>query len=549
MMEVKSVLSEVLKEKEAQMEAEADAEEVVETIDPIALMDAVGVQRLDEGKDGCYQVAYQGGHFIFSFTDNLILNVYYYDFTSFTFTESTQASVVANEVNQEYTLWKCYLRTSEVEKDEKPVKACLSQFFNLSGTMEAVVDLIHAVMPYAFEISRDFVNRCEKQVTDQSVTDEEPTINDFNNKLDLMKRMMDSGILGAMTANQLPAETHLTVDLLLDALHPSDMGLPLSMNIVALDAIEKLTMQDEMMRFDCTEYIRNHPKRDMLDSITFILHFEKQNLVIHLRKASGSTEKSLFFLMNMLRSGDDADRISNLPTGLGFRTTIEVRLTTELEDYWEVKYMIDEAKSQYEKVSLPGLTEQQRRVLAYAMPSVSSGIYWGMKFYNQDCLLQSLYHFRFVYEALLRMNPKTEEILDNLACASFYIGAVYLKLKSFDRAHYYLEKGKRLSSTMPTELFIHCLCSLNDSNKVRIIQDMILLVEKCLDDEDTDDKFLELYLFLRKSLVRALLMDDMLDEAEEELQDMIENEEELDFVEEQLAAIRSMRGERQDDTE
>ena len=547
MMEVKSVLSEVL--KETQMEAETISEEKMEVVDPIALMEALGVQRFDEGKDGCYQVGFQGGRFLFSFTDNLILNVYYYDFTSFNFTESTQASVIANDVNQEYTLWKCYLRVSGIDNDEEPVKACLSQFFNLYGSLETLVDLINAVLPYAFEISREFMDRCEKQMTGQPMTDEEPTINDFTNKLELMKRMMDSGVLDAMTENQLPDEVPLTVDFLLDALHPTELGLPLSMNIVALDEMESIAVPDQVMHFNCTEYIRNHPKRATLDFVTFILHFEKQDLVIHLRKASGSTEKSLFYLMNMLRSGDDADRISDLPTGLGFRTTIEIRLTTEQEDYWEVKYMIDEAKSQYEKVSLPGLTEEQRKVLAYAKPSVSSCIYWGMKFYNQDCMLQSLYHFRFVYERLLRMNPKTDEIMDNLACASFYIGAVYMKLKAFDRAYYYLEKGKRLSSAVPTELFVHCLCALNDSNKVRTIQDFIHVVEKCLDDDDADDKFLKFYLFLRKRLVKALVMDEQLDEAEEELLDMIENEEEVDFAEEELAILQSMKGENTDGSE
>lgn len=69
---------------------------------------------------------------------------------------------------------------------------------------------------------------------------------------------------------------------------------------------------------------------------------------------------------------------------------IEVRLTTDHDDYWELKYMLDDAKEKAENKQFDELTEEQQALLAYTEPTLQTTIYWGKKFFRQQCYLQAL---------------------------------------------------------------------------------------------------------------------------------------------------------------
>ena len=73
-----------------------------------------------------------------------------------------------------------------------------------------------------------------------------------------------------------------------------------------------------------------------------------------------------------------------------FATTFEVRHTTKDEDYWELKYMLDEIKDKTINKEYEDLTDEQKAILQFTDQSLQSDAYWGHRYFTSKCYLQSL---------------------------------------------------------------------------------------------------------------------------------------------------------------
>ena len=62
------------------------------------------------------------------------------------------------------------------------------------------------------------------------------------------------------------------------------------------------------------------------------------------------------------------------------RTMMEIRLADAEKDYWEAKYMIDEANDKINTGKSDELTDEQRLVISYTNPVSQLALYWGKKY-------------------------------------------------------------------------------------------------------------------------------------------------------------------------
>ncbi len=75
--------------------------------------------------------------------------------------------------------------------------------------------------------------------------------------------------------------------------------------------------------------------------------------------------------------------------GRVFSSMIEVRLTTDHDDYWELKYMLDDAKEKAENKQFDELTEETTGVAGLYRAYLADYLL-GKKFFRQQCYLQAL---------------------------------------------------------------------------------------------------------------------------------------------------------------
>lgn len=127
---------------------------------------------------------------------------------------------------------------------------------------------------------------------------------------------------------------------------------------------------------------------------------------------------------------------------------IEVRLTTDHDDYWELKYMLDDAKEKAANKQFDELTEEQQALLAYTEPTLQTTIYWGKKFSGSNVIFRRwgvIFLFSVLSSPLDRIAGAWQgRILCDLLSYRF----VYLTLGHFEKAYYYLTNAKEIHPFM-----------------------------------------------------------------------------------------------------
>ena len=532
-------------DKEEKLTAPSPSDNTMFT--PENVMRAIGVEILDEGGDGYYLVGFQGGAFVFCFDGNR-LNVMYNDIVECSFSDSLKAAFVANDINGDYAVWSCYLRASKKGASDKPIKVCFSQMFPLIGDFKETVEFIHGILSSAFTVGREFRNKFKEALKDDSNLANTLNKKDFLHKLELTKRLIEVGNFDEIR-EEMPPTQYLRIDSLVTLFDDTEFGDALTLKTIVDSQVEIISEPKEIAEFDIRNFIRSHPKREELDSIAFMVSFEKQDLILTLKKMDGSSPKSLFFLLNVMRSGTETDLFSGSHSSISCRTTVEIRLTSEQEDYWEVKFMLDEARDKHNNNDVSSMTAEQKMMLIQLAPNVQDDFYWGIKFFNENCWYQSLFYFRrifFHYSRPENQDARKEEFFADIC---LYIGITFYHLKMYDRAYYYLDRSRKYNSILASEWYVNCLCSMRDPMAYKYITKMIDTVSRDLDEtagrleSETQDEFYKYYLFLKRKLVQTLIDGLKLSEAESILNQMIENDENVSFSRNELDVIREIREE------
>lgn len=506
---------------------------------PKKVMKALGVEVFDQGEDEVYWVGFQGSTFVFCFEDNR-LNVIFNDVVECSFVDSVRASLVANNINSNYSVWSAYLRVEKSEEDDKPVKVCFSQMFSLIGNFNETVKLIHLVMMSVFSIARQFKEELKESLSENSDLMQVMNHKDFIHKLEYTKRLMEVGRWDSYTEEE-PSVQFLKIHSLISLFDDSVFGNTLLMKIYALNDVTCIDNPQEIEDFDIREFIRNHPDRDKLENISVVVTFEKQDLVIHLKKMPGSSNRTLFYMLSVMRSGSDVDLFSRNQSTVSCRATIEVRLTSDKDDYWEAKYMIGDALEKQVKNDISSLTAEQKTLLIQMNPNIQDDLYWGIKYFNQSCWFQALFYFKRIFHNLVNENdnPKKSESL--IADICFYLGVTFFHLKMYDRAYYYLDRARQGTTLAPSEWFAECLCRMKDPLASVYLNNLIETFIKQFGDLEPGERYYDYLLFMKRRLVEAYINEGKLKWAERYLYSMLAKNECDSFVRNSLRCIQELR--------
>lgn len=515
---------------------------------PDEIFEAIGAEVKEklENKDytqSNYMIAYQGGYFGFIFTeDSRWVDITFHAFECIKYEYFNKIMMEVNSLNYKYCGWNCYLSLSGDENTQKPLNANLAYRFVLNGSLKQIKDSLKQILEQAFFIARDFRDELQEQISKQEELDDEFfTDTAFNNKIAYIQRLKETNHLNGLNEEYTESSV-LSVDRLVKYFDNVDFGCLLNMRIIKGDQVTEIKDLSEIQTFDIREYIRKQPDAATVKSISFIINFEQQELLINLTKTSGSTEKSLFFVVNIVRSGSELDDYMEDRFPYSARTLLEIRLTDAEQEYWEAKYMIDEAMDKSKSGQMNDLTDEQRLVLAHTQPTMQLDLYWGKKYYNKQCYFQALYHFNRVFENLKSQckswNGEMCALYEEIC---YLIGFIYTDMKMYDRAFYYLWSAQVNGKISGMQEYINCLCNMKDVSVKGYIRSKAKEVTDLMNKDEEGERLLPLYNFLRRRYAYALIDRDELDEAEEMLNEMIANEQDLEFAKGELEYIKAIK--------
>ena len=429
------------------------------------------------------------------------------------------------------------------ENEERPLNVNLAYRFVLNGSLAQIKESLKQILEQAFFVARDFSGQLKEKISKQEEMDDEFfTDKAFNNKIAYIQRMKEANHLDGLH-EEFTDSSVLSIGNLVKYFENVDFGRLQGMRIMNGNQVEEIHDSNEIHSFDIREYIKKQPDAASMRSISFIVSFEKQELFINMAQTNGSTEKSLFYVVNIACSGNDLEGYMENRFPFSARTLLEIRLTDAEQDYWEAKYMIEEASDKAKSGQLNDLTDEQRLVLALIQPSLQLDLYWGKKYYNKQCYLQALYYFNRIFGHLREKCKDWDDEMRNLYTEiSYYIGFIYSDLKMYDRAFYYLWPAQSNGKISGTYEFVNCLCNMKDTGAKGYISSKAKEVAELMNkSEEESERLMPLYNFLRRRYVYVLIDWGELDEAEEMLNEMVKNEQDVEFANGELEYIRATR--------
>lgn len=487
-----------------------------------------------------YLTVYQGGNFICNFKEGTnCIDIIYPGFEYFTFEHIQKALMTANSINYKYAIWTCYIEKENEEHEKALFKASLSARWKIQENLPQLQEQIKEALGSAFRIARSFSSLLTKEIS-ESKESERTLFNDtlFHAKLHQIQWVNSTRqCQEEKKAYQMPSA--LSLSYLLTIYKEVDFGCLQNLTLTYNETTERWTDIEAITHFDVREYIRKHPHPSSIHHLTLQLSFEKQALFIALSKTQGSTPQTLLFNVNILRSSNDIQSCSSKHLPTYSQTVMEIRLSEPDKDYWEAQYLIDDAEDKIQSGKINELNDEQLLILAHTNPSIRLSLYWGKKYYNHHCHIQSLYHFGQIYHSLksqCRDWKKKDRELYYEIC--YYIGSIYMELNRMEKAFYYLfiAQSQRFDAAIA---LMDCLCYMEDpSAKSYIHSTLEQTVRQMQESEEEAEKLSDLYHLLKRRYTHVLINRKEWEEAQLFLNKMIENGEDIEFAKNKLEHIR-----------
>ena len=515
--------------------------------DPDEIISLLGAEVKEKEGKGTL-VLYQGGYFWIYFSDDVKwMDIAYSNFAQYKVEHANRVLMAANHTNDDLVGWKAVIRTADPDgMEEEPLSACLSYRLSLTGTSAEIAERVKTMFQQAFMVARYFSDKVSEIIKEADDMDEY-TILDmaFRQKVNRAIRLVDLGHKEEL-GEEIPEKCDTAM--LFNLFNDSELGCLQRMTIVCGECLEVCKELSRITDFDIREYIRSKANPADVKDLTLLIEFEQQNVMVHLRQEDCSTDKSLFYRMTVTRSGTDADHLHICQSSDCFRTLMEVRLEGAESDYWEAKFMIDDAMDKVDAGRESELSDEQRLLLSVSGNTARSDLYWATRYYNKGCYFQSLFHFNRVFHYIAshwgQLDEKTRELYFEVC---LYIGFIYMELNMKDRAFYYLFHARSTNSLSAIREFTNCICNMNDPGTIAYIKSTLNNVLEELnkqdDEEQVDESLMSFYRFLNRRLAYSLIEANELEEAETLLNKMVAGGEDVEFAKEELAFIRRRKEE------
>lgn len=479
---------------------------------------------------------YQGGHFAFwSDEQGNRLEIVFPSIYSCVLEDLRKVEEIEGKMNSN-RIWTSYHNISYDNQEDEQVTVSLRHTFMMNEmSLHQVVETLKKVLPHAFAI-RDAFNDLMRHINEANPDLEEHHQDSlYNAKVDFIRNRtcMDLPFTVPEKEHETTPESLWRVSDIIARSMYGAQGCLNGMTLLVDGKAETITDLQQIQQFNIRDYVLKHYDGHNLNSIILRLDFEHQDLLIHMRKAKGCTDKTLFYDISSLRSscGEDGG-------GVGSTNMGEIRLADTNEDYWEAKYMVDDAMDKWNSGSHNELTDEQRMVVDCVQPTYRTDIYWAKKYFNKKCYMQSLFYFDRVFKHLQKQLPTTDNALQDLyGQIALGLGHVNMNLAMYEQAYYYLQIA-RTEGYGAIDLG-YCMLFLENPGALEYIRDILRSVTEEMQSEEGagDETLLTIHLHANRLLIAALISRGELFEAKSILQDMKAQDFDTEFADESLAEV------------
>lgn len=493
---------------------------------------------------GIYGMAFQGGKFVLNFMmpEAHVVSVLYPNFCQYKPEYADRVLFLVNAYNKNSRLWRVTMH----QEDEESMAVTLSCSLMNNCSLEQMVYEIKNIMLSAFEAAREFASNAQKSLADKSNLEKMYVDLAYHSRLVKYQQSLCMGHSDHYSDQEFPRGKVLSIESLIDEARVGYTGALLSLRVICGERIDTITDSAEMLEFNIRTFVKQYPDPHSIESFILELTFEYTTIAITLRKLTYSTPKVLYF--NCMISNTTA-----VNTGVKddhyFLSVIEVQLErTAEQEYWEAKYLWEDAHDKVENNQQKDLTEEQRWILDIKTSDCDSDIFWGKRFSTSGCYIQSLWHFRRALDEIVTSWGS----LDNDGKTVYYrlqqcIAADYYKLGMYEKAYAYISSCMgRAQDENSTVILIDSLCMMRDLRAIEVIDSFRNSLEDVLDHIEEDggsvDMANRMFAYFDKRSLYMLVLFNRLGEAENLANEMIEANVATEYAQKELKYINVLLG-------
>jgi len=218
----------------------------------------------------------------------------------------------------------------------------------------------------------------------------------------------------------------------------------------------------------------------------------------------------------------------------------------------EFKYMWEDAKDKVRDGRRSELTPEQELIFDVVHPNVAFNLYRGRALFSQGRFYEALLHLKNAEQVLNRNYHQLHKTYEERFYEIQYlIGFCYCELKLYKQAYFYLSRLQHKQQIKYAAEFINCLVNMQDYEALDTIEDYLdsiaQLRNACEEDEEAmPEAIIDFENFLRRRRAYVLIDIGSFDEAEVELNKMLDEPENADFALGEIDYLRQLRQDEED---
>ena len=313
---------------------------------------------------------------------------------------------------------------------------------------------------------------------------------------------------------------------------------------------KNITEPDPIWNFDlCKSMVTKENVDSLYNQVTLNVAFAQSGdmgcILLHLR-ACGGNKDVRFIRISCMKvapafEADVTPMENDQPEAFNF--LLAWNLTDQQERKKQIEKKADQVIEKYN--SGKQLDDKETSLIARFAPEVEWLYSWGSEAFDRKCYLEAIVYLENAYQILKERyltDNLTNEGMTILAHVCYLIGYSYIDLGLYEKAFYYLDIIKPIGNIKYNIEYINCLVNSKDIRVLPVISEELEHLSE-LKDEETPERINSYCHFLLRRQAQALIDCGKLDEAEKQFKELLQYGEQTEYIENELAYIKSLREE------
>ena len=463
-----------------------------------------------------------------------------------------------NDHNNSNILFKF---TYSIEHENNEVHVHMS-FFNNKIDNESMVHQLKAAFHFQREWKRDF-DEAVAIARDSDSIDLESELYKHQREMFMLRRLELRHQYDSSTASIAAGTDALPMWQLLDTVCPLPDCKLLFMTVNTVNGQERIDDEQGIRNFDLRQaLVTGIGKQARLTRDYAVLDLqytqgldEMPRMATIALTAEGEDDHSIYTRVTVTQVPRNASRMNSLSNESQQPHSVTMLIALDRSDdkqrQQEFEYMWSDAQLKVRNGEQNSLDEDQEFLSQVNCADVAYNLYWGQQRFNQGRYYEAILHLENVFntyrEDFFEMKNEQKNVFMEMA---YKLGFCYNELGLYKQAFYYLDLMATDGNIRHTMELVNALANSKDLRLFSYTEGVMEEIKRNFSQDDELPENIKNFVnFLRRRRGYAFIDFNQLDKAEKIFTQMLEEEDNADYAINELAYIKRLRQQRQQDTE